>query len=255
MLLPYADENPSFRPPVVTYAIIALNVVSFLAVSLLPPADEAAVVYQRGFVPARIAQLRTGQPLKITVERRVQHPQLPVMFDVQEEMVFSPSPVRILSTLFSSMFMHGGWFHLLGNMWFLWLFGDNVEDRLGHLLYAVFYLGGGLAATACHWLGDPLSIVPVIGASGAVAGVLGAYAVTFPWARVHTLVVFFFITVIDLPALWVLGGWFALQLLSAQMDAAGNVAWWAHVGGFAAGFVAMPALDRGRLDKEAGQRE
>ena len=152
-----------------------------------------------------------------------------------------------LKGLLGYMWLHGGFFHLLGNMWFLWIFGNNVEDRLGGGLYLTIYLLGGVLASGCHWMFQQGSPVPVIGASGAVAAILGAYAVTWPWARVHTLVfLFFFVTIIDLPALLVLGVWFIGQLLSGlgqgQGEAAG-VAWWAHIGGFLAGMLLMPLLE------------
>jgi membrane associated rhomboid family serine protease len=132
-------------------------------------------------------------------------------------------------------------------MWFLWIFGNNVEDRLGHSLYAAFYLGGGVLANLCHWWSDPQSEVPVIGASGAVATVLGAYAVTWPWAHIRCLVVLvIFITVVQLPALAVLGFWFLTQVLEAsrqvKIGLQGGVAFWAHIGGFLAGMVLMPLV-------------
>jgi membrane associated rhomboid family serine protease len=138
--------------------------------------------------------------------------------------------------------------HLLSNMWFLWLFGNNVEDRLGAFFYLFLYLLGGLIASAMHWAIDPTSTIPVIGASGAIAAVLGAYAVTWPWARVSCLVVLVvFVTIIDVPALLVLGVWFVAQVLSGQEAlrhaGGGGVAWWAHVGGFLAGMALMPPLN------------
>jgi membrane associated rhomboid family serine protease len=157
------------------------------------------------------------------------------------------------------MFLHGGWMHLLSNMWFLWLFGNNVEDRLGHVVYLVFYLLGGLAALFCHWLTDPASAVPVIGASGAVAAVLGAYAITFPFARIRTLVfLLVFVTIVDLPALLVLGVWFLGQLLEARaslnLEVDGGVAFMAHVGGFVAGLILMPLLGGTRPPEDEGPR-
>ncbi len=141
------------------------------------------------------------------------------------------------------MFLHGGWFHLISNMWFLWIFGDNVEDVLGKIRYTLFYFLCGLAAAITHFLVQPGSTLPVVGASGAIAGVLGAYAVLFPGARVVTLVpVFFFLQVMELPALLLLAYWFVLQLVSGSIEgvapaSGGGVAWWAHVGGFLAGIV------------------
>ena len=164
-----------------------------------------------------------------------------------------PDRGEIYFSLISCMFMHGGLMHLAGNMWFLWLFGNNVEDRLGPGLFLFFYLLGGLLGSGCHWmLQDPNSLTPLIGASGAVATVLGAYAVTWPWARVHTLVfIIIFVTIIDLPALFVLGTWFLLQIWEAQKGVVGpQVAWWAHIGGFLAGMILMPLLSSGEEDEE-----
>jgi membrane associated rhomboid family serine protease len=143
-----------------------------------------------------------------------------------------------------SMFLHGGWAHIAGNMLYLWIFGDNVEDRVGHVGYVFFYLFCGFAATLAHAFANPSSAVPAIGASGAIAGVLGAYLVMFPRARVITLIPLgFFLRLAELPAILVLGMWFLLQLLSGTASLAGaaagggGVAWWAHIGGFAAGGV------------------
>lgn len=152
--------------------------------------------------------------------------------------------VATILPLFSSMFLHGGWLHLGGNMLYLWVFGDNVEDKLGHGRYFVFYLLTGLSASFVHILIDPTSEVPTVGASGAISGVLGAYLLMFPGARVVTLVpIFMFLQVAELPALIVLGLWFVLQffngIASLGFDTAGmgGVAWWAHIGGFIAGLI------------------
>ena len=137
------------------------------------------------------------------------------------------------------MFLHGGWFHLIGNMWFLWLFGNNVEDSMGHVRYLVFYLLSGVAAAAAQTLVNPTSAIPMVGASGAISGVMGAYVVLYPRVRVHMLVVLgFFITRIAVPAFLMLGYWFLLQILGGLPtlgDEKGGVAFWAHAGGFIAG--------------------
>jgi len=248
MFFPFHDDNPTVRAPVATVGLIALNVLAFLYAGRLPAHQQRELVYHRGFVPARIEQFRGAGPINVPVEKRVRHPWNPRGVLVQRDVIrLEPVPREILLSLVTCMFLHGGWLHLIGNMWFLWIFGNNVEDRLGRLLFLLVYLGGGLIASACHWAMFSESLTPVIGASGAVAAVLGAYAITWPWARVHTLVfLFFFITVIDIPALVVLGVWFVGQLFSgmqslAQAEATG-VAWWAHIGGFAAGVVLMPLL-------------
>jgi len=245
MLFPFHDDNPTERAPVVTVALIAANLIVLVAVQRLPLRDRQLAVYRRGFVPARITQF--PEPVVIPFEQKaVFNPVLGPILQ-QQDLRLDPAPRQIAASLLTCMFLHAGWFHLIGNMWFLWVFGNNVEDRLGSLLFLVLYLLGGLLASGCHWLTDPKSVIPVIGASGAVAAVLGAYAITWPWARVHTLVfLFVFITIIDLPALLVLGVWFLGQLLEGAkaMDPriTGGVAWWAHVGGFVAGMVLMPVF-------------
>jgi membrane associated rhomboid family serine protease len=137
------------------------------------------------------------------------------------------------------MFMHGGWFHIIGNMWFLWVFGNNVEDSMGHMRFVVFYLLCGVVAAGTQLLADPHSRLPMVGASGAVSGVLGAYVLLYPRVRVHTLLTLgFFVTTVALPAYVMLGYWFVLQLLMGAVSrTAGGVAVWAHVGGFLAGLV------------------
>ncbi len=247
-MFPFADNNPSGRTPIVTWAIIAINAVMFLSMTRISEERQIAIAVRYGFVPARISQLSDPRVIDVPVgaplKERIGVFEVPVAQPVIE---LKPAKGEIYRSLITAMFLHGGWMHLLGNMWFLYLFGDNVEDRLGHVPFLLFYLFGGVVATLAHWAMDPTSMVPVIGASGAIAAVLGAYAVTFPHARVHTLVfLFIFITVVDLPALAVLGLWFLGQLLQAygqvRMNLSGGVAWWAHVGGFVAGAALMPVL-------------
>ena len=164
-------------------------------------------------------------------------------------MHLTAEPGEVYLTFLTTMFLHGGWGHLLMNMWMLWIFGNNIEDRLGHLMYIVFYLLGGVLATLVFWASDPEGFMPVIGASGAVAAVLGAYAVTFPTAKVRTFVFLIMFTIIDLPALVVLGLWFALQLVSGLIGMWGvalePVAFWSHIGGFVAGMILMPLFTLG----------
>lgn len=150
-------------------------------------------------------------------------------------------PVEILSKLTTTMFLHGGWFHILSNMLYLWIFADNVEDRLGHGRFLIFYLITGYIATLTHVYTMPESTVPMVGASGAIAGVLGGYLVLYPKARVLTLLpIFFFISIVRIPAMIFLGFWFFLQVINQTMvssSAAQSVAWWAHIGGFLAGVI------------------
>src|SRR5439155_15666433 len=206
-MLPLRDNIPSRRFPAVTLGIILLNVLVFFQELKLGPHVEDFML-NWGIVPARYAQASQ-------------------FFSLSEKIL----------PLFSSMFLHGGWIHLIGNMWVLWIFGDNVEDRLGHRRYLGLYLLGGFAAGALHVLTNAGSQVPTLGASGAVAAVMGSYFRFYPHARVETVIPpLFFGPVFELPAVLFLGWWALLQFfngslsLAAPHDAAG-VAWWAHVGG------------------------
>lgn len=247
MFLPFRDLNPVSRTPVATIAIIAINVVCLLALDTLDSVGQQEAVCRYGFIPARVQQLRTHRPLEVPIYAEVMRPftHEPIQV-VDKVVVVQPSLRATVFSVFSCMFLHGGWVHLIGNMWFFWIFGDNVEDRLGSAGFVLFYLVGGVVATASHWFFDPASTTPVIGASGAVAGVLGAYAITWPWASVRTLVfLIIFVTFIDVPALLVLGVWFVTQLAEGmrQVHVEGvtaGVAWWAHVGGFLYGMALMP---------------
>lgn len=208
MFLPLKDDNPTSRFPVVTVALIAINTVVFFAQAVTPHGLELAAV-RYGAVPFDITHFRT----------------------LAESAAFPP-----LLTLLTSMFLHGSLFHLLGNMLYLWIFGNNVEDRLGPFRFILFYLGSGIAAALTHIAFQPGSRMPMIGASGAIAGVLGAYWLLYPRARVKTFVfLIFYIDVISIPAGLVLGLWFVLQVLNVGMG--GGVAWFAHIGGFLAGIL------------------
>ena len=246
MFFPLHDDNKTRRWPWVTYGIIAVNALVFLWLVRLPGAKQEWVVFHRGFIPERISQLADPRPLVVPQQSIIRHPVFGRAV-IQRNIPLAPDRNEILLSLLTCMFLHGGWMHLIGNMWFLFVFGKNVEDRLGHFLFLVFYLIGGLLASTVHWAISPDSVAPIIGASGAVAAVLGAYAITWPWARVHTLVfLVIFITIIEVPAMLVLGIWFLAQLLEGQaqlsLNTSGGVAWWAHVGGFLAGLALMPLL-------------
>ena len=160
-----------------------------------------------------------------------------------------------LSTVFISLFLHGGWLHLIGNMWYLWIFGDNVEDRMGSWRFLGFYLAAGFVAALLHSALMPDSPIPTVGASGAIAGVLGAYAMAFPRARVMTLIpIFFFFQVVAVPALVLLGIWFVYQFIAGTMSfgsGSGGVAWWAHIAGFAFGFIVMGLMNRSQRARAA----
>ncbi|MDZ4779898.1 MAG: rhomboid family intramembrane serine protease [Planctomycetia bacterium] len=242
MLFPFRDDVPRERAPFVTYALIACNVLSFLWFSQLAPLPQQVFLYQHAFVPARLSKMPDGDAIEVLVTVQGLQNGRPAI--AQIPLKLPPDRYEVISSIFASMFMHGGWGHLLGNMWFLFLFGGNIEDRLGSLRYVLFYLVGGLMAAGVQWLDDPTSMVPMVGASGAIAALLGGYAITYPWARIHTIVwIIVFFTVIDLPAILFLGGWFVYQYISAKSDIAGGVAWWAHVGGFAGGLALMPWID------------
>ena len=263
MFLPFHDDNPTRRTPLVTYVLIAANVLVFVwATYLVPSEEQEQLLLRRGFIPKRVSQLWDPVPVVIPRNTPVRHPLFGRIVVVRRQITLPPERPQIVLSMFTSLFMHGGWTHLLFNMWFLWLFGTNVEERLGRVIFPIFYLVGGVLAAAMHWASDPGSVVPVVGASGAVAAVLGAYAITWPWARIHTLVfLFFFFTIIDVPAIAVLGCWFLLQLYEGQRGAAGGVAWWAHIGGFVVGLITMPILcdllgsDNGREKREENDEE
>jgi membrane associated rhomboid family serine protease len=220
-MIPLRDDNPIRARPVVTIAIIALCTVVFLWQLSLPPRTAQASVYLLGFIPALLFGNAT---------------------------LDGPQWVPTGVTIFTSMFLHGGLLHIAGNMLYLWIFGDNIEDRLGRGRFVVFYLTCGVVAALAQALGDPRSTVPMIGASGAISGVLGAYVVLYPRARVLVLlpllIVFYTVRV---PAVVVLGLWFVGQLAnSVASGAAGGVAFGAHVGGFIAGVVLVRPFLRER---------
>jgi membrane associated rhomboid family serine protease len=259
MFFPIHDDNPTVRFPFVTLGLIVANAVAFIWLFTLPSAQQEDLVVHRGFVPARIEQLSNpNKVVELKLPQNVRVPLVNQQIQVVKTVKLPAEPSEIYVSLFSTMFLHGGWAHLIFNMWFLWIFGNNVEDRLGHFIFLCFYLLSGLLATACHWAYDPHSTTPVIGASGAVSAVLGAYIVTWPHARIKTLVfLVIFISVIELPALFVLGFWFVSQLAEAlgllpmlmrggaKVAEPASVAWWAHIGGFAAGLLLMPLLSAG----------
>jgi len=221
-MFPLKDENPTRRRPFLTYGLIAANVAIF------------------------VWSIASGN-FETSIDE------------------FGMRPVEMLNgvklyTVLTSMFLHGGFFHILFNMWYLWIFGDNVEDRMGKGWFIIFYLAAGVAGDLAHALSDPTSAVPTIGASGAISGVLGAYVVFYPWANVYTAVVFFyFLRVVAVPALLVIGAWFALQFLSGSITWLSGVstgtAYWAHIGGFLFRFVVAVLMKyrRGRAwDKLSG---
>ncbi|MDX1964157.1 MAG: rhomboid family intramembrane serine protease [Pirellulales bacterium] len=247
-MFPVADENFARRAPLVTWLIIGLNVLVYLLCLRLSEQQLFELHAHRGFVPARIEQLTTRKPLEIPageVQVRfgagfVQH--------LQPVYLLRADSREIYTSLITSQFLHGGLLHLLGNMLFLYIFGNNVEDRLGHTGFLIFYICGGIVASGFHWAIHSDSLLPTIGASGAVAAVLGAYFVTWPHARVHILVpIFIFPLFFELPAWLVLGFWLAGQILEGikvlNIDLGGGVAWWAHIGGFIFGAGVLALLN------------
>ncbi len=215
-MIPIRDSNPSGTAPIVTVALIAANVIAFLhQVSLGPDVHE--FVLRWGLVPGIVSGAY---------------------------IVPGWTPLDTAMRFVSSIFLHGGWLHLIGNMWYLWIFGDNIEDRFGHVGFLAFYLICGVVASMVHVLANVDSLIPTVGASGAIAGVLGAYLICFPGARITMLVPVFFLPLfIQFPAVIVLGIWFLTQLsygslsLDPALAESGGVAWWAHVGGFVVGMI------------------
>jgi membrane associated rhomboid family serine protease len=216
-MIPLRDSQPSRNFPAITILLIVINVAVFLFEWSLEPFSRNHFVSTYGMVPAHFHA----------------------------------------SSLLTSMFLHGGWMHLIGNMWFLWIFGDNVEDVLGRPKYVVFYLACGVAAGLVHLFFNFYSRIPTVGASGAIAGVMGAYMVKYPHARITTLLpIIIFFTTVELPAWFILVYWFVIQIFSGVGELAassgvqqGGVAWFAHVGGFLAGAIlikALPTRDRYR---------
>jgi membrane associated rhomboid family serine protease len=222
-MFPISDDNPRRHlTPYVSWTIIGINILVFLYQVSLPPAGEEAIVYSLGMIPARLFGYMELLP----------------------ELAVTPPWITVLT----SMFMHGGWLHLGSNMLYLWIFGDNIEDSMGHVRFLAFYLLCGAAAALAQGVVDPDSAIPMVGASGAIAGVLGGYILLHPGATVRVLIFLgFFITMVHVPALLVLGVWFALQLfagLATPMTEGGGVAFFAHIGGFVAGLVLVSLFKR-----------
>lgn len=256
MLFPLYVLNPRQRFPLVTLVIIGTNFAVMFWMGSHREAKQTVVAAKYGFVPARLTQL--GKPLVINVP--VQTIDFFGVRLLQRVVQVSTDPRDVYTTFVTTLFLHGGWAHLLLNMWSLWVFGQNIEDRLGHLVFLMLYMVGGVLATLTFWLSNPDGVMPVVGASGAIAAVLGAYAITFPAAKVRTLVFFLFIMIVDLPALLFLGIWFLIQVTSGMFGLGGGfaqqpVAFWAHIGGFVAGMILMPLLSFGSSPPGADWRK
>jgi membrane associated rhomboid family serine protease len=218
-VIPLKDSNPTERFPIVTVLFIALNILVYLYEVALGEGRGEYFIGAFALVPARLFHAA--------------------------EVIPGPFPASV--TLFTSMFLHGGLFHLAGNMLYLWIFGNNIEDAMGRVRFVVFYLLCGMVAAVSHAMTNTQSLIPMIGASGAVSGVLGAYLLLYPNARVLTLFTLgFFVRMIEVPAMAVLGFWFVFQFLSAMVSqgSGGGVAWYAHIGGFLAGMVLVGLFKR-----------
>jgi len=222
-MIPYKDDTPINIIPFSTVLIIGLNILVFI-MQLMSGEDSRDIVYSYGAIPHNIVSFQSNQPIPPAL------------------------------TIFTSMFMHGGLFHLVWNMLYFWIFGNNIEERLGHVRFIVFYLFCGVMAALSHALLSPGSNIPMVGASGAVSGMLGAYILLFPMAKIHTIVFLgFYITVIKIPALIVIGFWAIIQVVSgiiSQGNAGqGGIAFFAHVGGFVAGLVTIKLWQPRRSSK------
>lgn len=226
-MIPLRDNIPSRHPPLITYLLIGANILIFLFEISLTRGALERLVFTYGFIPGRFVAQVGVVPLTA---------------------LFAP--------VFTSMFLHGGWLHLISNVWTLFIFGDNVEDTLGHGLYLLFYLACGVVAAFAQMAVGPFSPVPMIGASGAIGGVMGAYFALFPQARILTLVPVFLFLIIEVPAYIFLGVWFVMQFFSGTLailrpGVQGGVAFWAHVGGFASGYGLIRLLVRPAAFRQA----
>lgn len=212
-MIPFKDDNPTQTFPFVTIGLIAINCLIFIW-ELVSSMDITRAAYFYGAIPRNLISFETSQPI---------HPAI---------------------SIFTSMFLHGGFFHIAGNMLYLWIFGNNIEDSLGHFRFLIFYLFSGIIAVYSHAITESQSMVPMIGASGAVSGILGAYLLLFPHARVHTLVILgFFVQIVRIPAIFIIGFWIIIQLINGILSKGllnqGGVAWFAHIGGFIAGILTI----------------
>jgi membrane associated rhomboid family serine protease len=208
-MFPLRDSLRSHSLPIATIILIAANLYVFYLELSMSDRQLTAAIRQYGMTPIKLVEALSG----------------------------GSTAIGDYLPLFSNLFMHGGWMHIIDNMWYLWIFGDNVEDWLGHVSFVAFFLLNGLIANVSHILLDPVSTTPVIGASGAMSGILGAYLILYPSARIKTLVpIFIFLQIFEVPALIFLGLWFFLQVQNSALTGT-NIAWWAHIGGFLSGMI------------------
>lgn len=240
-MIPLSDENPTRTTPYVTYILIALNILIFM-IDRIGAEGFMGNLWQWSMIPRSVIEGVRYEP----------------MISQQGQIAFIARPGTGIEpqwiTIFTSMFMHGGIMHIIGNMWFLWIFGNNIEDVLGRFKFILFYVGAGVLAAMAHIWSNPMSYIPTVGASGAIAGVLGAYILLFPHNRINTLVWFyFFVNVIEVPAVFFLAIWFIGQItgvLGSYQTVGGGVAYWAHIGGFVAGIVLILIFGGRRLTRD-----
>lgn len=221
-MIPLKDENPSDTIPIVNIFLIITNISVFIYQNYFVPGGAQPLFLQLGFIPYELSHFVDINPKNLV-----------------------PVPL----TIFTAMFMHGGWLHLLSNMLYLWIFGDNIEDILGHVKYLIFYIFCGIAATLVHGFINIDSQIPTIGASGAIAGILGAYMFLFPRARIKTLlIIFFFVKIVYIPAIIMLGFWILIQAISGFAEyglrTGSGIAWFAHIGGFITGLALIAILKK-----------
>ena len=227
MLLPLQAESPTFLRPVATYALIVANVAVFIFQVVLGPLGEQVFIFKTATIPFEMTHLigRNTIPIPGT------------------SLLYPDALVPFPLTLLTAMFVHGGFMHLGGNMLYLWIFGNSVESAMGSARYLLFYIMTGLCATLVHVMSEPNSVIPMIGASGAIAGVLGAYFILYPKASIKTFILLFiFIQIIHVPAVIILGFWFLRQILGIGSD---GVAWYAHIGGFLVGMFIVRRFLKG----------
>ncbi len=235
-MFPIRDDNPHYLTPYATYTIVALNVFAWIFVQGLGSEPSISLsVCQLGLLPGELLQT---VPAGVSIQ-------------VGPNMLCQITDSSSWLSVISHMFLHGGWMHIIGNMWFLWIFGNNVEDSMGHMRFIAFYLLCGLAAAGLQILSNPASIIPMVGASGAIGGVMGAYVLLYPRVTVQMLVVLgFYVTTIAVPAFWMLGYWLLLQIIggiSSFGRTEGGVAFWAHIGGFIAGALLILIFQNPKL--------
>jgi membrane associated rhomboid family serine protease len=221
-MIPLTDENPTDTIPIINIFLIITNISVFIYQNYFVPGGAQPLFLKLGFIPYELTHLVDINPKNLV-----------------------PLPL----TIFTAMFMHGGWLHLLSNMLYLWIFGDNIEDILGHVKYLVFYIVCGISATLIHGFINIDSQIPTIGASGAIAGVLGAYMLLYPRARIKTLlIIIFFVKIVYIPAIIILGFWILIQVISGFAEyglrTGSGIAWFAHIGGFIAGMALIAIIKK-----------